>query len=80
MEPAPVVEDLDELEDRRPGGSPGREGGAVHELSLEGGEEALGDGVVPALAGTRERLKPWCLSRSAKVSAGVLAAAVGMGG
>ena len=40
-----VVEDLDVLEDGGPGLLPGGPGLAVQQLGLEGGEEALGDGV-----------------------------------
>jgi hypothetical protein len=41
-----VVEDLDEVEDRRPQSGSGRPGRAVEELAFQGGEEALGDRVV----------------------------------
>jgi hypothetical protein len=40
----PVVEDLDEIEDRLSCLSPGREATRVDALGFEGGEEALGDG------------------------------------
>jgi hypothetical protein len=40
-----VVEALDVLKDLRGQLAPGRPGGAVHELFLERGEEALGDGI-----------------------------------
>ncbi len=45
-----VVEDLDEVEDRRPQARSGRPGIAVEELVFEGGEEALGDRVVEWVA------------------------------
>jgi hypothetical protein len=47
VQPATVVEDLDELEDRSACGCPGRERLAVDELLLERGEEALGDRIEP---------------------------------
>jgi hypothetical protein len=56
VQPATVVEDLDELEDRSARGCPSRESLAVDELLLERGEEALGERIVRALAGSRERL------------------------
>ena len=46
----PVVEDLDVVEHRGPGLGRARPGRAVDELGLEGGEEALGHGVVVAVA------------------------------
>ena len=45
-----VVEDLDEVEDRRPQPGRGWPGVAVEQLALQGGEEALGDGVVQRVA------------------------------
>ena len=45
-----VVPDLDPLEDGRPRRGAGRPGPGVDELGLEGGEEALGHGVVEAVA------------------------------
>src|SRR5436309_15732746 len=44
-----VVEDLDVLHDRRPRGGAGREVGAVDQLLLQRGEEALHRRVVPAV-------------------------------
>src|SRR3954471_17951598 len=44
------VEGFDILEDRPPGGLPGREGRAVDELGLERAGEALHGRVVPAVA------------------------------
>jgi hypothetical protein len=41
-----VVEDLDEVEHRRAQPGSGEPGMAVRQLALQGGEEALGDGVV----------------------------------
>src|SRR5215211_2147306 len=41
-----VVEDLDEIEDRRAQPGSGRPGVAVEQLAFQRGEEALGDGVV----------------------------------
>ena len=55
METLTIVEDLDVLEDGLAGSSPGREWLAVDQLGLESREEALIDGVVPALAGPAER-------------------------
>jgi len=48
--PAAVVEDLDVLEDGRADLGQVGPGAGVDELALEGPEEALGDGVVPAFA------------------------------
>src|ERR1700754_2567370 len=45
-----VVEDLDVVEDFAAEIAAGRPGSAVDELFLERGEEALGDGVVVAIA------------------------------
>jgi len=45
-----VVEGLDVLEDRAPRGGARRPAVPVQEVELEGREEALGDGVVPAIA------------------------------
>ncbi len=46
-----IVEDLDVLEDGRPGLLSGRPGLAMEQLGLESGEEALSDGIVPARPG-----------------------------
>ena len=45
MAASPVVEDFDEFEDRLSCLRPGREATRVDALGLQGGEEALGDGV-----------------------------------
>ena len=49
MQPLTVVPDFDEFEDCPAGLGAGGEVGAVDELGLERLEEALGDGVVPAV-------------------------------
>src|SRR5215212_721413 len=51
-----VVEGLDVLEDGRLCLLPGGPGLTVEQLGLEGGEEALGDGVVPTGAGATDAL------------------------
>src|SRR5215204_7605715 len=51
-----VVEGLDVLEDGRLCLLPGGPGLAVEQLGLEGGEEALGDGIVPTGAGATDAL------------------------
>ena len=56
MHPFAIVEHFDELKDRAPHRASRRLCGTVDELGLERGEEALGDGVVPTLTGTAERL------------------------
>src|SRR5262245_40203210 len=74
-----VVEDLDEVEDRRPCLLAGRPGEAVDELDLEGGEEALGDGVIPAGARPAEALGDAVAGEEpGVVGGGVLAAAIGV--
>ena len=56
VQPLAVVEHLDEVEHRAAHlGSAGPRL-PVDQLGLEGGEEALRDGVIPALPGTREAL------------------------
>lgn len=50
MTPLAVVEDLGVLEYGRPGLGEGGEPALVDQLDFERGEEALGDGVVPAVA------------------------------
>jgi len=49
MSPLPVVEGLDVVEESGSSRGPGGPGGIVDEFDLEGGEEALGDGVVPTV-------------------------------
>src|SRR5687768_15229052 len=79
MDAATVVEDFDVLEDAAAGGGNGGHGGPVDEFSLEGGEEALGNGVVPALPGTAERLADMVPGQElAECGRGVLATPVGM--
>ena len=56
VQPLAVVEDLDELEDGPAGLDTRRPGLAVDELLFQCREPAFGHGVVPALAGSRERL------------------------
>jgi hypothetical protein len=74
-----VVEDLDVLEDSGPGLLPGGPVLAVEQLGLEGGEEALGDGVVPAGAGAADALAGVPVGQPGRVGAGeVLGAAVGV--
>src|SRR5680860_577642 len=51
VEPFAVVEDLDVVRDREPGGGSGGEGSAVVHLVLQRCEERLGCGVVPAHPG-----------------------------
>jgi hypothetical protein len=51
-----VEEDLDVLEDLGPQLGLGRPGATVDEFLLERGEEALGDGVVEAVAAAAHRL------------------------
>ena len=46
----PVEQDLDVVNDRPAGPGPGWPRPPVDELLLQRGEEALGDGVIPALA------------------------------
>ena len=51
MAPAAVVEALDVFDDRPAGCGAGRPGPGIDQLAFEGGEEALGEDVMPALAG-----------------------------
>ena len=62
MEPFAVVEDFDVFEDGRAGGRDGCQRLAIDEFGFEGGEEALGDSVIPTL--------PWAAERLAHVVAG----------
>src|SRR5712691_2754598 len=55
MEPAAVVEDLDELEHGGARGGPSREPVPVHELALERCEEALRGSVVQCVADRSHR-------------------------
>src|SRR4051794_40310205 len=74
-----IVEGLDVLEDRGPGLLPGGPALAVEQLGLEGGEEALGDGVVPAGAGAADALADLPVGQPARVGVGeVLGAPVRM--
>jgi hypothetical protein len=50
MQPARVVPALDEVEDRHPGLGLGGEATPIQELALEGGEEALTEGIVVGVA------------------------------
>lgn len=50
MPATPVVKGLDEVEDLPLGVIAGLEGEAVKPIAFEGGEKALGDRVVPAIA------------------------------
>jgi len=51
---------------------------SVEQLGLDGGEERLGDGVVPALTATADReLDAVLVGQASVLSAGVLAATVG---
>jgi hypothetical protein len=52
---AGVVPTLDPVEDRLVSGGPGGPGAAVEQLGLDGREERLGDGVVPAMTAPAER-------------------------
>src|SRR5215203_6769468 len=63
-----VVEDLDEIEDRRAQPGSGRPGVAVEQLAFQRGEEALGDGVVQRIPDR---------SHGSDEAGGVQAAAVG---
>src|SRR5215213_5467423 len=63
-----VVEDLDEIEDRRAQPGSGRPGVAVEQLAFQRGEEALGDGVVQRIPDR---------SHGSDEARGVQAAAVG---
>ena len=49
-----VVEDLDEVEHRRAQPVAGGPGVAVQQLALQGGEEALGHGIVQRIADTAD--------------------------
>src|SRR5918996_3910789 len=74
-----VVEGLDVLEDGGPGLLPGGPTLAMEQLGLEGGEEALGDGVVPAGAGAADALADVLLGQAGRVGVGeVLGAPVGV--
>jgi hypothetical protein len=75
-----VVEALDVLEDRAPRCSTGWPAVPREQVELEGREEALGDGVVPAVARPAQAgANPW-LSRTLVYASEVycLAAAVGV--
>src|SRR5260370_34424176 len=79
MPPLPIVETLQVIEElgarRRPSG-PGR---VVDQLDLERGEEALGDGVVPAVAPAAHAADDAVLRQHPLVvAAGVLAPAIRM--
>ena len=53
MSSARAVEGLDEVEDGHPGLDAGASAGAGDQLALEGGDEALGQGIVIAVADHR---------------------------
>ena len=79
MPPLPIVEALEVIEElgarRRPGG-PGR---VVDQLDLEGREEALGDGVVPAIAPAAHTAgDPVLRQHPLVVAAGILTSAIRM--
>src|SRR6188508_2522263 len=65
-----IVEGLDVLEDGGPGLLAGGPGLAMEQLGLEGGEEALGDGVVPTGAGTADALPQVLVGQPVGVGAG----------
>ena len=72
-----VVEDLDVLEDRGPRFGRARPVGAVDQLGLQGGEEALGHGVVVAVADRAHRRRdPGLAQALAEGQARVLGAVV----
>src|SRR5215469_7963682 len=76
---AGAVVPADVLDDRPSGGSLGGPGLGVDQLAFECGEEALGEGVVPALAGPAEGQDHLvALGELGKLRRGVLAAAVGV--
>jgi len=78
MEPLPIVEHLDVIENGRPGGGTCRER-LVGTLRFEGGEEALLHGVVVAVAGaTHAGLNVMGGQQFAVGVGGVLSAAVGV--
>jgi hypothetical protein len=71
--PPRVVERLDEIEDRQAGLIAVLEHAAVDELALEGGEEALRQGVVIPVADRAHRpFDPGSLARLGEVVAGAL--------
>ena len=72
-----VVEDLDEVEHRGPEGLTGRPVIAVQQLTLEGGTEALGNGVVQCVAdGAHRGDQAGLLPAAAEGQTGGLAAVV----
>src|SRR5580704_1718048 len=78
VQPGAVVP-ADVLHNRAPGPGPGGPGPGVDELALERGEEALGQRVVPALAGPPDRQGDLAVGGEGGVGGGgVLAAAVGV--
>src|SRR5918997_256153 len=74
-----VVEGLDVVEDGGPGLLAGPPGLSVEQLGLEGGEEALGDGVVPTGAGAADALADLPVGQAGGVGVGeVLGTPVGV--
>jgi hypothetical protein len=79
VETPTVVEDLDELEDRRPGRGTGREAVPVDQLTLDRGEEALGRGVVESRPHTAHRPRdPGLLQPAGERQGDVLRTLVGV--
>ena len=79
VEAAGVVPAFDPVEDGPVEAGDGRPGATVDEFSFDGGEEALGDGVVPACSFASQRQGTAVIGGElAEVPAGVLAAAVGV--
>src|SRR5450755_1205915 len=77
MEPAGVVPALDVIEDGPAEPGPGGPGAVVDEFPLDGGEEALSDGVIPAFPFPGDgQDHAVCPGQGGVITAGVLAAAV----
>ena len=75
----PVVEHFDGLEDRLSGLVPGLETVGMDQLRLEGMEETLGRGMVPAIALAAHAAEiPLVLQECLETAGGVRAAAVAM--
>jgi hypothetical protein len=79
VEPLAIVEDFDVFEDGGASRLGSRHRRAVDKFLLQGGEEALGDSVVPALAWAAKRLPDAVAGEGrAECFGGVLAATVGV--
>src|SRR6185295_16840479 len=79
VKPLAIVEDLDVLEDGGAQLDTPRPASLVDELGFDGGEEALDDGIVPAVAfATHADCDALSSELGAVLSACVLAAAVGV--